>query len=137
MMRNLTLIALCLVLTLSAFAQQGKNKKAANNTAKFIGKWKGDEKCADVSAPVALLFIQADTAQQILLSGIYSIQGSIIGKVQADTIFIPKQEAVDPNYTNLFIEGKLVFGFNPFSLSGVIKVLNNQKHDECAVKYYK
>ncbi len=130
----LTSILICLFIISSA---QSAKQKGKSSVTKFTGKWKGDEKCADVSAPVALLFIEPDSANRVLLSGIYSIQGNVIGLIQADSVFIPQQEAVDPNFTNLYIEGKLVFGINPFSLSGNIIVINNQKRDECAVKYYK
>lgn len=130
------LTPLLLSLVFIAGAQNSKQKTKSSVT-KFTGKWRGDEKCADVSAPVALLFIVPDSANRVLLSGIYSIQGNVVGFIQADTVVIPKQEAVDPNFTNLYIEGKLGFGINPFSLSGNIIVFNNQKRDECAVKYYK
>jgi hypothetical protein len=135
-MKSLTALLL-LLLCLGASAQTNSKQKAKGAVTKFVGKWKGEEKCADVSAPVALLFVVADSANRVLLSGIYSVQGNVIGIVKGDTIEIPNQEAVDPNFTNLYMEGKLGFGTNPFSLSGNIVVINNQKRDECTVKYYK
>lgn len=119
-------------------AQKQTTAKSKTNAAhtKFIGKWKGDEKCSDVSAPVALLYIRENGAE-VLVSGIYSSVGEVRATVKGDTIFIPRQEVIDPNFTNLLVEGKLVFGIKPFNLSGKIEVQNNQKKDECEVKYYK
>lgn len=124
------------ILVTASFQQNDGKKKAKVNYSKFIGKWKGSEKCSDVSAPVALLFVEAN-GPELKLSGLYSIQGGVRAMVVGDTIVIPKQEVDDPNFMNMQVEGKLGFGINPFSLGGYIKVINNQKNDACEVKYYK
>ncbi|HLP52276.1 MAG TPA: hypothetical protein VK154_15410 [Chitinophagales bacterium] len=125
-----------IITTTASFQQNDSKKKAKPNYTKFIGKWKGSERCSDVSAPVALLFVDAN-GPELKLSGLYSIQGGVRAMVVGDTIIIPKQEVDDPNFMNMQIEGKLGFGINPFSLGGYIRVINNQKNDACEVKYYK
>jgi hypothetical protein len=119
------------------WAQNASKQKGKNTFNKYVGKWKGSEKCADVSAPVALLFVTAGSGNNVQVSGIYSIQGEINGTIAGDTLVIPRQPVKDPNFMNMVIEGKLAFGTNPFNLSGNIIVVNNQKKDECFVKYYK
>ena len=140
MMKQLVLMVLSLAvfsLLNDVYGQQTTTKqKSKSSNSKFTGKWKGAEKCNDVGAPVALLFVTASGAD-VLLTGIYSIQGQIKATIKGDTIVIPQQEVIDPNFMNLVIEGKLAFGTKPFSLAGKITVLNNQKKDECLVKYYK
>jgi hypothetical protein len=116
--------------------QTASKQKAKGNSSKFAGKWKGSENCTDASAPVALLYITSNGAE-ILLTGIYSLQGQVKAVAKGDTIVIPQQDVIDPNFKNLIIEGKLAYTTNPNSLAGKITVLNNQKKDECAVKYYK
>lgn len=128
-------LALLIVITAS-FRQNDSKAKAKGNYTRFIGKWKGAEMCSDVSAPVALLYVTGN-GPEVSVTGIYSIQGAVKATIQGDTLIIPRQAVDDPNFMNMMIEGKLGFGINPFNLSGYIKVVNNQKQDECAVKYYK
>jgi hypothetical protein len=126
-------------LWLTAFGAPAQTKGAQStksDVSKFTGKWKGAEKCNDASAPLALVFISGK-GSDIFLTGIYSIQGQVKATAKGDTIFIPKQEVADPNFKNLFVEGKLAFAAKPSSLSGKIAVFNNQKKDECFVKYFK
>jgi hypothetical protein len=121
----------------SASLLPAKTKPATSSSAsKFAGRWKGSETCADASAPVALLIVTAK-GSNLVLSGIYSIQGQIKAIAKGDTIVIDKQEVTDPNFMNLIIEGKLAYTTNPTSISGKVSILNNQKKDECLVKYYK
>jgi hypothetical protein len=116
--------------------QATAKQKSKTNVSRFIGKWKGSETCKAASAPVALLLV-SQNGSNVLLSGIYSTQGQITASIKGDTIVIPQQEVKDPNFKNLFIEGKLALGTNPFSLSGKVTLLNNEQKDECLVKYYK
>jgi hypothetical protein len=116
--------------------QAPAKQKSKTNVSRFVGKWKGSETCKAASAPVALLFV-SQNGSNVLLTGIYSTQGQINASIKGDTIVIAQQEVKDPNFKNLFIEGKLAFGTNPFSLSGKVTLLNNQQKDECLVKYFK
>ncbi len=117
-------------------AQVGK-QKSANSSLKFIGTWKGDEKCKGVSIPVVMITVSGGSGNTVYLSGIYSITGRIEGTVKGDTVYIPLQEVKDPNFTNIHIEGKLAYISNPAALAGTIKIQNNQQPDECMVKYRK
>jgi hypothetical protein len=133
----LTLLLVGALLIGAAYIPQTASKqKAKSNVSKFIGKWKGSEKCSDASASVALLSVTANDSN-LLLTGIYSIQGQIKATAKGDTVFIQQQEVSDPNFVNLHIEGKLAFGIDPFSLTGKITIQNNQTPDHCDVKYYK
>jgi hypothetical protein len=119
-----------------AAGQNAAKARAKTSVPKFTGKWKGSEKCTLASAPVALLLVTAN-GSDVLLTGLYSVQGQIKAIIIGDTLIISRQEVRDPNFMNLFVEGKLVLGTNPFSLTGDIVVMNNQQKDVCSVKYYK
>lgn len=135
-MKKAGLLLLVFVVLLPVGFAQGTGKKGKDNNFRFMGKWRGAEVCTDVSAPVSLMFITPDNTA-VKLSGLYSVQGYINGTISGDTITIARQIADDANFENLQIEGRLVFGINPFSLSGTIYVLNNGRPDTCLVKYYK
>jgi hypothetical protein len=125
------------VIPIRIYCQQaGAKQKSKTNVSRFVGKWKGSETCKAASAPVALLFV-SQNGSNVLLTGIYSTQGQINASIKGDTIVIPQQEVKDTNFKNLFIEGKLAYGTNPFSLIGKVTLLNNEQKDECLVKYYK
>lgn len=137
-MKRTGIVIFCSLLALgmlTAFSQGTGKKNKVNNT-RFIGKWRGAEVCSDVSAPVALLFIEPNN-NDLKLSGIYSVQGYVNATVSGDTIVIHPQAADDANFFNLQMHGRLVFGTNPFSISGTIYVNNNGKADTCFVKYFK
>jgi hypothetical protein len=103
----------------------------------FIGKWQGNEQCQGVSAPVAIVVITADGPGQVFLTGVYSLQGKIKGVVKGNTITIPQQDVVDPNFKNIIIEGSLTLGKNGTALVGVFAILNNDVRDNCTVNYHK
>jgi hypothetical protein len=106
-------------------------------SASFVGKWQGVEQCQVVSAPVAVVFITADGPDQVFLSGLYSIQGKVRGVVKGNTVKIPRQSVIDPNFKNMMIEGSLTLGNNNTTLLGVFAILNNEQRDNCTVSYHK
>jgi hypothetical protein len=109
----------------------------AGSGSDFVGRWQGNEQCQGVSAPVAIVVITADGPGQVLLTGVYSLQGKIKGVVKGNTITIPQQNVVDPNFKNIIIEGSLTLGKNGTALVGVFAILNNDVRDNCTVNYHK
>ena len=103
----------------------------------FVGKWEGNEQCQGVSAAVAIVVITADGANQVFITGVYSLQGKVRGIVKGNTITIPRQEVIDPNLKNFMIEGSLTIGKNHTTLTGVLNVMNNDQRDGCTVNYHK
>ena len=106
-------------------------------SADFTGKWEGNEQCQGASAAVAIVVITADGANQVFITGVYSLQGKVRGVVKGNTITIPRQSVVDPNLKNFMIEGSLTIGKNHTTLTGVLAVLNNDQRDNCTVNYHK
>ena len=106
-------------------------------SADFAGNWKGNEQCQGASAPLAIIVITTEGASQVLITGLYSIQGKIKGDVKGNTITIPRQVVDDPNFKNMMIEGSLTIGKNHLTLTGVLSVLNNESPDKCMVNYRK
>ena len=78
--------AIAVVVSNAAFTlqQTATKQKAKSNISKFIGKWKGAEKCNDASAPVAVLVVTLSNPPNVILTGIYSIQGQIKGNAKGD-----------------------------------------------------
>jgi hypothetical protein len=109
---------------------------ALGNT-EFIGDWKGKEECQAVSAPVATLVITPDGPDQVFLTGVYSMLGKIRGVVKGNTITIPRQLVIDPNFKNFKIEGSLTITSDYAQLNGVFVVLNNELRDYCTVSFHK
>lgn len=136
--------ALCVVIFFFAIVKAGTGdlKKttislATGKSADFAGNWEGNEQCQSVSAPVAVVVITTDGPDQVYLTGIYSIQGKIRGIIKGNTIDIPRQEVIDPNFKNMEIEGSLTMGANHKTLTGVFTVLNNNMRDGCTVNYHR
>ena len=86
---------------------------------------------------MAIIVITTEGASQVLITGLYSIQGKIKGDVKGNTITIPRQVVDDPNFKNMMIEGSLTIGKNHLTLTGVLSVLNNESPDKCMVNYRK
>ena len=103
----------------------------------FAGTWKGNEQCQSVSAPVAIVVITEDGPDQVFLTGIYSLQGKVRGVVKGNTITIPRQAIIDPNFKNIMLEGSLTIDKNHATLAGVFAILNNDQRDNCTVNYHK
>ena len=126
-----------LVLTIISLLLFGFSGSKSGGSALFAGKWQGAEQCQGVSAPVAVVVITADGPEQVFLSGLYSIQGKVRGVVKGNTITIPRQAVMDPNFKNVMIEGSLTIGNNNTTLLGVFTILNNELRDNCTVSYGK
>ena len=124
----------CAVIILSFI---GFSAIKAAGSADFVGKWQGSEQCQAASAPVAIVVITADGPNQVFITGAYSIQGKVRGVVKGNTITIPTQQVVDPNFKNFMIEGSLTIGKDHTTLIGNLIVLNNESRDGCTVAYHK
>jgi len=81
--------------------------------------------------------ITEDGPDQVFLTGIYSLQGKVRGVVKGNTITIPRQAIIDPNFKNIMLEGSLTIGKNHATLTGVFAILNNDQRDNCTVNYHK
>ena len=137
-----TLLCLFVLAATKLEAGQGisKNKSASLATGKsadFAGSWQGNEQCQSVSAAVAVVVITTDGPNQVYISGVYSMQGKIRGVIKDNTITIPRQTVVDPNFKNMAIEGSLTLGASGKTLTGVFTVLNNNQRDGCTVNYHR
>jgi hypothetical protein len=136
-MRRISNTALFLLAIAGLSIYKPGNGPATTNSSAFSGTWKGKEDCKGVSAPVAVVVITADGPEHIFLTGIYSLQGKVSGLINGDTIIIAHQLVKDPNFTNLEIEGTITMATTKRMMTGNLKVINNDTHDNCTVTYRK
>ncbi|HWB62505.1 MAG TPA: hypothetical protein VG603_03270 [Chitinophagales bacterium] len=130
-----------LMLFFSAFnmakGEKGSSAAQKSSVAEFAGDWSGEEKCQNISAPVARITITAKSDEMVYVSGLYSTVGNVVGTVKGNTITIPRQIIPDPLFVNFRIEGTLTLARNKKTINAIIIVSNNDARDYCSGTYSK
>jgi hypothetical protein len=130
-----------LCISCSVYGQSGKQPPKANGKAlaaeEFKGQWKGNERCQNISAAVAIIEIIPKSSQEVIIRGLYSTSGDIIGKINGNSIVVPKQTIPDPLFMHLSLEGTFTLSKNQKSLTAVFNVVNNDARDQCSATYNK
>jgi hypothetical protein len=103
----------------------------------FTGSWHGEEKCQNISAPVAEVTITTNGDSEVKITGLYSSVGPVLGSIKNNVITIPKQKVPDPIFNNLKIEGSLTLSKNRKSLAGIFIIYNNDARDDCGANYHR
>jgi hypothetical protein len=112
-----------------------KRKNSKITPATFAGAWKGEEKCSNISAPVAKITITVKSATEVIITGMYSTTGEVIGIVKNNTVNIPRQQIPDPIFMQMRIEGNLTLSKDRHTLSGILLISNHDARDNCGVVY--
>jgi hypothetical protein len=118
-------------------SQPPKKQNSKITTSTFEGIWKGEETCSNIGAPVATITITGKSATEVIITGMYSTTGEVIGIIKNNTINIPRQQIPDPIFMQMRIEGNLTLSKDRHSLSGILLISNHDARDNCGVIYVK
>jgi hypothetical protein len=114
-----------------------KERNGKITTTDFEGHWQGGEKCQNISAPRSGITITAQGNGEVMISGLYSTVGPVIGTVKDNLVTIPKQVVPDPMFKNLKIQGNLTLSKSRKSLEAVYMIFNNDARDDCSANYHR